>query len=195
MSGRVIIFEGIDNTGKTTIAKALAHETLIPYFKNPREKQAVLNGEFDIESRNGVMLMDFLKMTGHPVIMDRNYASEYAYGKGLRDKCDDESIRRFDDTYSEIGTLIVYCSKENHVPNDDWLRNDQAQEVIRWYEDFLSWTKCWVLRLDTSDEDIFRQLRTIRHFLSRLPEGNVSRATYEARYGVGVGDTRGIVAR
>ena len=183
----VIIFEGVDNTGKTAIAKSLSKLIGIPYFKNPREKEIVKSGDTAVETRHGVMLMDFLNLTGHSVIFDRNYPSEWAYGLSIRGKCDREGIKMFDAVYSSMGSIIVYCHKDN-PPVDDWLSADKVKDVVDHYEMFLGWTDCKVIDLDTSDEDVFRQLRFIESSLQKLGHiddaGRLGRALNQA----GVGD-------
>lgn len=175
MSQQVIIFEGADNVGKTTIAQALSVKLQIPYFKNPREHNEVMSGNTAIETRKGMMLMDFLKETGYSAIFDRNYPSEYAYSNALDREVHIEALKEMDDTYASMGALVVYLYKDHYREyEDDFLPLEKVDKVNVWYRQFLSWTKCHWIALETSDENIGRQLAAITEAAQRAAHGHAA---------------------
>ena len=91
---KVVIVEGIDRVGKTTLINKLKKEVnFVQYeFKNyfkeySREKEKLRNTDFDLtrqlESRELLCCLswlDALKDTDINIVIDRLYLSEYAYG-------------------------------------------------------------------------------------------------------------------
>ena len=70
MKNLKIAFVGLDGTGKTTIARGLSRLLGIPYFKDSMYKEIFFNNS-DYAKMTGDFLLDLLRQTNQPLIMDR----------------------------------------------------------------------------------------------------------------------------
>lgn len=106
----IIIIEGIDGSGKTTLAKQLSAQTGYPIIHKSNPKD-------DVEKLR--MMGEYLQLVrgNKNVIFDRCWYSEMAYGPVMRDK----SYISFPQMYelerhaAKAGALIIYCTGPLHV--------------------------------------------------------------------------------
>ena len=76
---KIIIIEGHDKSGKTSLIEKLSNELQIPSYKRVNTKGSY---DFLIDLHYSVdTLTLFLEQSGHSVIFDRLYPSEYVYSK------------------------------------------------------------------------------------------------------------------
>ena len=75
----IIIVEGIDRVGKTTLCNRLSEELNIPIhkYKGIIKYDKMKNKE---ETDKTLGLIQLLKETGSSIIFDRSYMSDYVYG-------------------------------------------------------------------------------------------------------------------
>jgi thymidylate kinase len=156
-----IIFIGCDNSGKTTIAKELSKYLNIPYFKNNNEK---------VKNRNylnalyyeSILYYNFLKQTGYSCIRDRDYPCEYVYSKIFNRETDDNFILEIDRKYKEINTLFIYLYKDEYKEfKDDFINKEHIELVKKYYKEFLNLTVNRYIKINTTDEDLDRQITII----------------------------------
>lgn len=177
---RVIIIDGPDCTGKSHIARALASELHVPYFKNGGEhvhfgKPDV--GYFSNAARYIDMYMSaFLAETGTSVILDRAWPSEYCYPLVFGRNRDIDVLRELDRRWAKLGAQIVLtyrtsydeCVDEHH-PH---IKPEHLRQLDVLYEEFHHWSACDTLRLNVDDEDIEREVDDVLNFIG---EPNVER--------------------
>lgn len=168
----IILFEGLDKTGKTTIAKELSKITNYPYFKMPLEKDA-FKGQYNPEISLIYETRKFLEFVEQNVIknviIDRDYASEYVYGKIFREdryleyKIDD-FIREYDKRYFRNNLIIVYCYKDKNEIEDEVIKKEHFESIRLRYLDFFNKTFNRTLFLNTSDENLVNQKRKVLEY-------------------------------
>jgi len=107
----IIIFEGFDKSGKTTLANLLKQKYNFLYFKPTRQINSGLNLEQSIKY-DWRFLFDFLNQNNVNVIIDRSFISQYVYSFILRR----ENILAEYSLYSEYDSLFIeYCEMLNNL--------------------------------------------------------------------------------
>jgi thymidylate kinase len=166
---RIVILEGTERTGKTNIAAALSKRTGIPIFKAQVQKKFFMGdrSQFLPFLKFGeTTLADFLEQTGTSVILDRNWPSEIVYSEYFSRPTDAVVTKQLDDAYARMGALIVVCTRlegyAGRVDEDDkTIREEQITAIDKLYKKRVSQVKTRHMFLDTSDEDLERELREI----------------------------------
>ncbi len=169
----LLIFDGRDNVGKTSIAKAFSDRHEIPYFKH----QGINKGNFKDESQNAISeanelySIDLIAQAKITCIIDRHYPSDYVYSKMFRNR-DRASLRKVEDFLIQKipKHLIVICHKDEVTAKSDDFVNVELQTVARdlFLEFANDFSKANVLVLDTSDENLEKQLRTIADHVDEI---------------------------
>ena len=165
---KIILFDGPDKVGKSSIAKELSKVLDIPYFKFTKhdywaKKEYELATKFDQP-----FLAELLRMTGYSLIIDRGYPSEYAYAPVFDRELDEKLILDLDDMFSKLNTTIVICTKGNIVEHDEKAPIEKQDKLIERYKDFYNNTKCNKIYLETSLVDLDKQIKTITERLSEI---------------------------
>lgn len=168
----IIIFEGFEKVGKTTIAKKLASEISVPYFKNPNELQNTLfekeQIDFEVQTKHDWRYMiEFLKQTKNSAIFDRSFISEFAYGKIFRSKNYEKNnvekfIKHYDDELGKINSFLIYCFKNHNNEEDDIINKSFATNIDCLYRQYIEQTKIRTIIINTEDHNIERQIKMIR---------------------------------
>src|SRR5579863_147063 len=94
---RTVVFDGPDRSGKSTIARLLARETGLTYFKHARDKVEASSGSDYSRlmlSYGDPYFVDFLAQTGTCVVIDRHWPAEFVYSKLHGRPTDAEALRR-----------------------------------------------------------------------------------------------------
>lgn len=169
---QVIAVCGPDMCGKTEISKALAHYLKLPYFKASSEHETYLRhpDRFVQQLRIAdVRMTDFLKQTGHSVIMDRAWPCEKVYSQVLGRETDEVVLEKIDREMAMMGAKIIvpYRSSYTNVVDDidPKLNSEMLQRLDDAYKGFTVWTKCPTLLLNVDDEDLGRELNDIMEWL------------------------------
>ena len=109
----IIIIEGIDRVGKTTLAKMLSKELGYTIFKdNP--KYNVIYTDRVINSEKINLLLTFMELgVLNNVIIDRGHFTEYVYGKIDRHYTNND-VFEFDERLGQIKNLLfIYVKPED----------------------------------------------------------------------------------
>lgn len=165
---RIIIFEGADQSGKTTIAKALAEKLNYSYFKNPSQKK-----QFKIRSNRVVWIAEaayliaLLEQTDlDKIVLDRWVGSEFAYSFAFNRSTRYDLVFEFDDKMADLGAMMIYCVKDNYENYEDDLISEEDREKIReGFRRYLHKTEIPTFYLNTTDEDLKKQLTLIENFI------------------------------
>jgi thymidylate kinase len=169
---RVIIFDGPDRLGKSTMSKRLSEILGIPRFKNHREKKFFENdpGYFVKALKYGdPYFVSFLEQSKVSVIIDRSFPSEFAYSNVLGRETNMDILRMVDTMYADIGTKIIIPYKTSYegMKDDQFsiIDSSMLQRLDVLYSEFIRWTSCDVLRLCVDDEDIEHEMAEILDFI------------------------------
>jgi len=165
---KAVIFEGPDGCGKTHIAKAFVKRHVeFNYFKLKKDKVYVKDVSPDIlklgHELEAEFFISFVRQVKFNAAFDRNYPSEICYGRAFR-AIDEKYWRIVDLEHSKIGTKIILCIK-NAKRKDTLFTRKQVEKVQKEYMRFAKETKCKILVLDTTDENLKEQLKKIDNFV------------------------------
>lgn len=167
----LIILEGHDMVGKTTISHALSEKLNVPIVKVERNHKWV---DPLVELMYGVEVhCQTAEQTGYSFIYDRLYPSEYAYSRVLGRVTAHEQILKIDERYAAMDALIVVFYKDpSAFQEDDKKIIDTAHysALTQWYKEFGKLTKCKFLMIDTTDENLEAQLEAIMTALNTPKE-------------------------
>jgi len=161
---KLILMAGADMVGKTEIAHELTKHLDNNYFKLNLEKDRnkdFLNMLF-YSYETQVQMLEKIKPL--KLVFDRGHLCEYAYSKVYGRHTSMSKIMEVDERLANLGAVIIYCYKQPEFYQEDPedpVQVNQYDEIKGYYEEFLSLTKCKVVKLDTSDEDLDKQINTI----------------------------------
>jgi len=166
MNQKIIIFIGVDNSGKTTIAQKLSNEIGIPYYKKENEKSLFNNRDLNILFSEAFYMYSFLDKTGYSIIRDREYPCEFSLSKVYQRETREDLIWELDNKYFNLNTFFIFCYKDEYKNfSDELISFDKIEEIKNKYEEFLSLTKNKYLKLNTTDENLENQLLKIKEFI------------------------------
>jgi len=165
----IIIFEGTDHCGKTTIAKEFCERSdKYQYFKVKQEQIHIEKVDPAILKQSHLMQLNFFfelaRQVDFDVAMDRFYPSEFVYGALFRN-IDEEKILEFDRIFSSLNTVIVLVQKKEDALEDRLWSKAQLIAIKERYKTFFDKTSCRVLMIDTDSEDLEWELSEIHDFI------------------------------
>lgn len=162
--------------GKTQIAQAVSKVLGVPYFKASSEHDSYLSSK--VTKRDAFLnqlryadprVFDVLKQSGYGLVFDRGFPCEYAYSKVFNRDTDEKMLKHMDGMWSSIDARIVLCQRSSYegiVDDLDAKINSKVlAKVHEAYEDFASWTRCKVFRLNVDDENLNREVLDIISYL------------------------------
>lgn len=124
----MLIIEGIDGVGKTTLVEYLQSYGMKKYH-------------FDYDSKNMDLFTKYMKVLledNSEMVLDRSFISEMVYGPVIRNKCklSIEDYTKLLIAYKNTGTKIIYLT----APKDVLLkrRNDEKSDyevITNYYEE------------------------------------------------------------
>lgn len=110
MKGLIVVVEGLERTGKTTLCKEFEKRGFV-YFKDFNRINK--HNRIGMESRLDTTLtfLQNLSENGVNVVVDRLHLSEYAYGATFRNG-QSMNIDYIDNAISKLNSVLIYC-KDN----------------------------------------------------------------------------------
>lgn len=127
----IIIIEGADGSGKTTLANTLAKQTGFEVVHRTQPKTE------EEKARMFEMYVDTIK-SGTNVIFDRCWYSEMVYGPIMRDASviSYPVMYKLERMLAKHGALIIYCTD---APETLWYRcTSRGEDYITDYRTFVS---------------------------------------------------------
>lgn len=109
----IIIVEGIDRVGKTTLANMISKECNYPLFKdNPKYNTIYTDKTINSEKIN--LLLNLMEINAlQNIILDRGHFTEFVYGIVDRDYVNDD-VWGFDERLAELdNVLLIYVKPED----------------------------------------------------------------------------------
>ena len=165
----LIIFEGADNSGKTTIAIELGHVLNYKYFKHTDQQKDITSKYRHKQIIEAKFFLDLMSQTKFNIIVDRHILSEYVYSKVYDRHLHLDLIFKIDQQLASLNTILIYCEKrfdENY--SDNIIPQIHLPKIIAAYREYLKITKMKYLFLDTTDENLTKQILTIITFLKEV---------------------------
>lgn len=159
----IVIFEGHDNSGKSSIAKAFAKLENGTYIQDDTLKDAVRENVNQTYARFQLALFLPCFDKSKLIVIDRAILSHLVYSTVFNQLCNKalaERTRKLLDSSKQVVHII--CYKTNKIAKDDVF---DKQEVIK--QEFSKLTSEFnnILMLDTTEQDLDAQLDQIRTFV------------------------------
>lgn len=113
MKGLIVVVEGLERTGKTTLCKEFEKRGFV-YFKD--FNRINYHNTVGIESRLDTTLtfLQNLSENGVNVVVDRLHLSEYSYGNVFRKLAGTaRNIDYIDNAISKLNSVLIYCKDDN----------------------------------------------------------------------------------
>lgn len=155
---RIVIFDSPDGTGKTEMAKELTNYSFIvnnaPYFRMGSQHRNFVEGRFKTALEfDQTYIAEFLRQTGHSVVIDRAYPSEWVYSKAFDRETNEEVLNAVDEQFAQMGAVIVIPLRRDYSKNreDEVVKKEMLQDIADLYEDFIDWTSCRTISIYVDD--------------------------------------------
>ena len=161
----IIVFEGHDRSGKSSISRALSEKLHTTRFKMERVDRfwdPHINLRYVVDG-----LLQLFEQTKMPIIIDRWIPSDYVYGKLFNRDVNQATLDKYDERMVKLNTLYIHCFKdvsEFIVDEEDKDLHTPADypRMIEYYNEyFKTRTKCPCLELNTSSQNLEEQLELI----------------------------------
>jgi len=161
----ILIFEGPDLSGKSTLAEQVSKKIPNTYMM----KMCHRPKDDSLEEREGVLdryrkiariyeSMMLSSSSKDTMVLDRFYPSEavYSYKRGY-DMLDDYQLLGIDGFISDLGGIIIYCDLDLKTlydrfldRGDDFIVSGDLPQIQKRYLAFLKMSKCRVIYYNTS---------------------------------------------
>jgi nucleoside 2-deoxyribosyltransferase/thymidylate kinase len=111
MKGLIVVVEGLERTGKTTLCKEFEKRGFV-YFKdfNRINKHICMGMESRLDTT--LTFLQNLSENGVNVVVDRLHLSEYAYGKIFRKEYS-ANVNYIDNAISKLNSVLILCKSDN----------------------------------------------------------------------------------
>lgn len=142
----LIIVEGVDRVGKTTVIRELSQQIFAPVYKpvgTPLRGLSVQESQAEDRGAWGVATL-----LPHDVdmIFDRAFPSEWVYGRTFDRSFDERQVWELDEQVSKLNHVaLLVCPTQAPVDLDDMDKLDWDR-VSLWYRNYVERSKLdWVL--------------------------------------------------
>ena len=157
----IIILEGENKTGKTTIADLLHKKTGYKIYKSSQPGKNPFNEYMEVLDKIG----------NKNAIIDRFHLGEFVYGPIYRGKCGltMEQMKKIEDRLLEKDSMLIYCydtsaniHKRFISENEEFAKYDKVIATLFQYDNILKETRLPILKHRMkSERDITNLLKLI----------------------------------
>lgn len=173
---KIIIVEGPDSVGKSTISKELAKILGAKRFRNRNDVKNFYAKTPDITIAEMMYLVDFLGQTGEgTLVLDRFHPTEYVYSKVFGRERNEKAVEEMDTRLKSLNACIVYCYKNEYRKYEDqFIEFEKIEELKAEYISYLTnVTKLPTVWLNTASENLEHQILEILKGLVAVYEKNI----------------------
>jgi len=159
----IIIVEGTDRVGKTTLVNRLADELGFKVFKDSLINPHHINNRMVMAEKlhSSALLLKALDLTKNDIVIDRFHLTEYVYGT-LERITDYDAFKVVDDMMAKMNAIIIHVERTNPEFSDKAAGEDQSNHEILFNLALRKYTKCKVIKTKHGSEDIVNCIRVIR---------------------------------
>lgn len=157
----IVILEGPNKCGKTTLAKHLIEKHGFAYFKDTRIESRILTNEqkkevieHDIEAQANLIMAISNSIN---LIIDRFHITEYVYGKLFRNY-ESNCINIAENMLINSNVKLVYCH-----------RIDDTDSLVKLYDETIKESKLELLSFDILKDDV----KELNKFLNLRYSSNI----------------------
>lgn len=152
----MIIVEGVDGTGKTTLCRELEGRLGFPLYKaevTPQDESITVSASQAAD----VASIRMATVTKCDVILDRSFMSEWVYGTCYGRDVDTFVIEKLDSWCADAGALGIYLRpnapwEAMHRADDHVKSEDEYRRLMDLYDDYVARSKMTWLKLDSNME-------------------------------------------
>lgn len=167
----IIIVEGIDRVGKTTLCNKLSTELNIPIYKHPENIMDYSMMDNTNETDKMLQLLDICEITNANIIFDRFHFSDYVYGileRGYYTKIASENLRILDEKLSEMNALIIHIHPTD-ISSSSRQHGKDLTPYFKLMSDAQDMSKTVVYSCDYNHiDDIVKKIKELLYEKSRI---------------------------
>ena len=159
----IIIVEGIDRVGKTTLCKKLSLQTNIPIYKHKRSNYSEMKN--DVETDIMLQLIDLYKLLGGHIIFDRFHWSDFVYGILERNYSVAKAYDNANKIESELrqNAIIIYVkpidiNRSSNEHGSDLTQYNALMDLLAKYSELKVYT-CNYNTIDSTIEEVINDCR------------------------------------
>lgn len=129
MKGLIVVVEGLERTGKTTLCKEFEKRGFV-YFKDFNRINKHLCAGMESRLDTTLTFLQNLSENGVNVVVDRLHLSEYAYGKIFR-KGHSANVDYIDNAISKLNSVLILCKSDNDEEYENRMILKYTHEQVR----------------------------------------------------------------
>lgn len=129
MKGLIVVVEGLERTGKTTLCKEFEKRGFV-YFKDFNRINKHLCAGMESRLDTTLTFLQNLSENGVNVVVDRLHLSEYAYGKIFR-KGYSANVDYIDNAISKLNSVLIYCKDSDFEEYENRMLLKYTHEQVR----------------------------------------------------------------
>ena len=129
MKGLIVVVEGLERTGKTTLCKEFEERGFV-YFKDFNRINKHLCSGMESRLDTTLTFLQNLSENGVNVVVDRLHLSEYAYGKIFR-KGYSANVDYIDNAISKLNSVLIYCKDSDFEEYKNRMLLKYTHEQVR----------------------------------------------------------------
>jgi len=163
----IIIVEGVDGVGKTTVAKELAKELNYGYIKNPFPSRDYYNNYNTSLFEFSYLLMILKTGKLDNIVLDRWYSSELVYSYLYKREIEKKQFWKMDRELAEMGAVGLYLhklQKKESYKNEN-VNYESLQILDQKYMKYIEKSKIPYHTVSTNTENVKDQIKLIKFFL------------------------------
>lgn len=129
MKGLIVVVEGLERTGKTTLCKEFENRGFV-YFKDYNRINKHLCAGMESRLDTTLTFLQNLSENGVNVVVDRLHLSEYVYGKIFR-KGHSANVDYIDNAISKLNSVLIYCKDSDFEEYKNRMLLKYTHEQVR----------------------------------------------------------------
>ena len=163
---KIVVMDGPDRVGKSTIGYALSRDLQVPYFRMTSQHANWRAGRFkEALEFDQPYLLEMVRQMRLDLVIDRAWPSEWVYSRVFGRETNPEVLRRVDEGFAQLGAYIVIPLRRDYTKcsKDELVGQDKLEKLHDTYQEFSVWTRCSTVTIyvDDFDNDLSQQVPRI----------------------------------